>query len=77
MTENITNELIYEVLKKIQGDLTEIKGTLADHSHQFIRVREDINGLRADGLRQERTIATVQVDVERINTRLGLIDPTH
>jgi hypothetical protein len=51
VTENITNELIYEVPKKIQGDLTEIKSTRADHSHQFIRVREDINGLRADGLR--------------------------
>lgn len=42
-----------------------------------MRLREDINGLRSDALRQERSIAAVQMDIERINTRLGLIDATH
>ncbi len=46
MPEIITNERIYEILKRIQDDLNEIKAILADHSWQFIRIREDISNLR-------------------------------
>lgn len=77
MTDAITNELIYEVLKKLQTDVAQIKETQRDHSQQFIRLREDINGIRSDALRQERSVASMQTDIERINQRLGLIDPTH
>ena len=42
----ITNELIYEVLKQLQSGLSEIKTTQADQNRQLIRIREDINGLR-------------------------------
>jgi hypothetical protein len=38
----VDNELIYEVLKRMQADLAEVKATQADHSRQFTRVREDI-----------------------------------
>jgi hypothetical protein len=48
----ITNELIYEILKQLQTGLAEIKTTLADHTRQLIRVREDINSLRSDDLRR-------------------------
>jgi hypothetical protein len=53
MAENITNELIYEVLKQIQERLARVESVLADHTRQFIRVREDINSVREDinGLR--------------------------
>jgi hypothetical protein len=44
----ITNELIYEILKKLQADIAEVKTTLADHTRHFLRVREDINSLRDD-----------------------------
>lgn len=57
--------------------MADIKHTLAEHSEQLIRLREDIHGLRGDALRQERTIAAVQLNIERINKRLGLNDPTH
>ena len=55
MSQNVTNELIYDVLKQVQADMAEVKGTLADHTRQFIRVREDINSLRGDDLRRENT----------------------
>jgi hypothetical protein len=52
MSQNVTNELIYDVLKQLQADVAEVKATLADHTRQFIRVREDINTLRGDDLRR-------------------------
>lgn len=57
--------------------MADIKHTLAEHSEQLIRLREDIHGLRGDALRQERTIAAVELNIERVNKRLGLNDPTH
>jgi hypothetical protein len=49
----ITNELIYEVLKQLQAGQSEIGRTLADHTRQLIRICEDINALRGDDLRHE------------------------
>ena len=84
MPETVNNELIYEVLKRIQADLTEVKAAQADHSRQFIRVREDINslrgdihGLHSDDLRRERMQEKMDVRLERIETRLNLSDPQH
>jgi hypothetical protein len=39
MPEKVDNELIYEVLKRVQADLAEVKAAQADRSRQFIRVR--------------------------------------
>jgi len=49
----VTNEVRYEVLKKLQADMAEVKTTLTDHGRQLIRIREDINVLRGDDLRRE------------------------
>lgn len=48
MAENVTNELMFEVLKQIQERLGRVESVLADHTRQFIRVREDINSVRED-----------------------------
>jgi parvulin-like peptidyl-prolyl isomerase len=74
MTQNVTNELIYDVLKQLQADVAELKATLADHTRQFIRVREDINTLRGDDLRRESLQAQMDVRLQRIETRLNLTD---
>jgi len=39
MTETVTNELIYEILKKIQGDVAQIKKRGGDHDEQFKGLR--------------------------------------
>lgn len=82
MPEKVDNELIYETLKRIQTDLAEVKATQADHSRQFIRVREDINslrgdvhGLHSDDLRRERMQEKLEMRLERIEARLNLSDP--
>lgn len=84
MPENVTNELLYEVLKQIQAGQADMKGVLADHTRQLIRVREDINSvredinnLRSDDLRRERVQAQMDVRLERIEARLNLNDAQH
>jgi hypothetical protein len=52
----------------------EIKGILADHTRQLIRVREDINSLRGDDLRRETLQAQMDTRLQRIETRLNLTD---
>jgi len=70
----VTNELLYEVLKKLQADMAEVKKTLSDHGHQFIRIREEINALRGDDLRRESMQAQMDHRLERIEHRLQLTD---
>ena len=74
MSQNVTNELIYDVLKQVQADVAEVKGTLADHTRQFIRVREDINSLRGDDLRRESLQTQMDVRLQRIEKHLNLSD---
>jgi septation ring formation regulator EzrA len=77
----ITNELIYEILKKLQTDVAELKTTLTDHTRQLLRiredinsVREDINNLRRDDVRQETMQVQMDTRLERIERRLNLSD---
>lgn len=76
MAENVTNELMYEVLKQLQKDVAGVKAALADHTFQFIRVREEINSVREDinGLRRETLQAQMDRRLERIENRLNLTD---
>jgi hypothetical protein len=77
MAEPVTNELMFEVLKKLPAGQAEMKATLGDVVTQLIRVRENINDLRSDDLRRERVQAQMDVRLERIETRLNLNDPQH
>lgn len=70
----VTNDLIYEILKRLQTDIGEVKKTLADHGHQLIRIREEINALRGDDLRRESMQAQMAHRLERIEKRLSLSD---
>ena len=71
---NVGNEIIYEILKRLQAGQAEVKDMLADQSRLLIRVREDINALRGDDLRQEAIQAQMDVRLQRIETRLQLSD---
>lgn len=70
----ITNELIYEILKQLQTGMTEMKATLADHTRQLLRIRDDINNLRSDDLRIETMQTSMDARLERIERRLNLSD---
>jgi len=55
----VDNELIYEVLKKLQAGQAELKATLADIGAQLIRVRQDINSVQSDDLRRRKSQSSV------------------
>ena len=81
MAENVTSELMFEILKQLQKDMADVKSVLAGHTRQFIRVREDINsvredinGLRGDDLRREAIQAKMDERLQRIENRLSLTD---
>lgn len=71
---DIDTQLLYEILKSIQKAQGEIKTTLADHTRQLIRIREEINGLRSDDLRRENLQAQMDVRLDRIEARLEIHD---
>ncbi len=74
MAEDVTNGLMFENLKQLQKDMVDVKATLADHTRQFIRVREELNGLRGDDIRREVLQAQMDHRLERIEKRLNLSD---
>jgi len=74
MTEKITNELMYEVLKKVQADVAFMKADLSDVKAMQLRMREDINRFAGDFLRVERMEAQTQHRLDRIERRLELTD---
>ena len=80
MTEP-TNELIFEVLKAIQGDMAEMRKTQAEHGQQFIGIRDQIHdvqgqihSLHGDLLRVEKGVTALRGDVDRVKRRLDLVD---
>ncbi len=70
----VSNELIYDVLKSIQGSITDLRATLQDHARLLHRIREDINAMRGDDLRLEAMQAAMDNRLERIERRLDLAD---
>ena len=74
MKDPITNELMYEILKKIQADVGVVKSDLSDVKSMQLRLREDFNRFEGDLLRFERIEAGTQLRLDRIETRLGLTD---
>ena len=77
MPENVTNELLYEVLKQLQAGQVDMKASLTDHTRQFIGLREQLHTMEGNFLRQERLMATLENRIERIETRLGLSEAPH
>jgi hypothetical protein len=58
-----TNELIYEVLKKVQADVAVIKTIVGDHTRLLVRMRED--DLRLEAMQNE-----TQLRLDRIEQRM-------
>jgi hypothetical protein len=65
MTE--PHELIFDHLRAIRADLADVKLDIRD-------LKQSMLALRTDMLRQERAIASVENDIDRIKVRLDLSD---
>ena len=68
------HDLILDHLRAIRGDTTEIKTALQSLKEGQLSVRDDLHSLRGDIRRQERAIASLETDIDRIKTRLDLAE---
>ena len=70
----VTMELVYEVLKKLQQGQADLATGLRDVKESIISLREDVHGTRGDLLRHEKALAALESDIGRIKVRLDLRD---
>ncbi len=72
----VTNELIYEVLKAIQIPLGNIEDALREHKGQIVAVRQDLHAVNSHISNIYDTTAAMDTRLSRIERRLEIID-TH
>jgi len=68
----ISNELIYEVLKKVQADVADIKTDLRSLQTQVIAVQGQVGGLQTQVASIASDLLQTKERVERIERRLDL-----
>ena len=71
MTQTVTNELILELLKKIQADVAHIRD---DHAHQLRLLREQMHGIAGDIHNLQGEFIRIDNRLDRIERRLDLAD---
>lgn len=69
-----TNDLMLDILKELQKGQADLKVGQRELKDGQISLRDEVHALRGDILRQERAIASLEIDVERIKHRLDLVD---
>jgi len=72
--DNVTLDLLFELVKDTNQRTRNVEVSLRDLKDNVISLREDVHGARGDVLRQEKALASVEVDIDRIKTRLELIN---
>ena len=65
-------EIILEHLRFIRSELADVKKDIRELRDGQLSIRDDIHALRGDVRRQERAIAAIEVDTDRIKARLDL-----
>lgn len=74
---DVTNDLIYEVLKSMQTPLDRIDGSIADVKGELQAMRLHLNGLNQDVSNLYQIVDRQDARLGRIETRLGLLEPAH
>ena len=73
MTE-ITNELMFEVLKEIQNNQKDMKAQLHSIREEIVAVRTHMAGFQADISNLYSAQVEMSKDLERVRSRLNLTD---
>lgn len=71
MTEE-TDNLVLDILRKLQADIAILKTDVKDIKNQLIDIRTHLVTMQNDALRQERAMASLHLRIERIESRLEL-----
>lgn len=72
-----TPDLIYEVLKSMQTRLDRVDDGLADVKGELQAIRGHLNAMGQDIANIYHVAGRHDDRLERIETRLGLLDPAH
>ena len=70
----VTKEMIYELAKDVQSEVNQLEQSVRDLVQGQLRIRKDINDVRGDIIRHDENFAQIEVQLDRIAKRLGLID---
>lgn len=70
----VTNDLIYEVLRSVQADISDLKKMRVEMREGFASVKSFQAASLNEQALLERRVVSVESDIERIKTRLNLID---
>ncbi len=71
---DVTNELIYEVLKQVQTEVSAVRHDVRELKTGVARIERELHSIRGDLLRQAEGMAGLEVRMDRMETRLGLRD---
>jgi hypothetical protein len=72
-----TNDLLYEVLKVVQRDIGFVRNDVADLKLQMHSVRGHLTAIQQDVGNIYSRLGHLEDRVERVEVRLGLVDPAH
>ncbi|MEH6575677.1 MAG: hypothetical protein V7731_01245 [Amphritea sp.] len=73
MTED-TENIVLELLRAIRSDIQHIKSDLSELKASDISIRKQLHSIQGDFLRQEQGIASIRVDIDKIKSRLNLVE---
>ena len=74
---DITNELLYDVLKSMQTRLGRMDGKLDEVKLELQAIRGHQVAIQQDVANIYNRLGHLDDRVERVNVRLGLVDPAH
>lgn len=72
MADNVTNELLLEHLKAIQGRMAVLEHGQADIKSSLISIQQHMVGFMTGTAAHESAIAMIQSRLERIERRLDI-----
>ncbi len=73
MTEKVTNELIYEVLKSMQARMSNVDDGIRDIKGELVGIRGHMIATQTDIQNIYGRLGSIEVRVERIERRLDII----
>ena len=70
----VTNELMYELLKRVHADIADMKTAQREHTGEFIAIRRHLAATDAKIAALEVDIADIKETVNRVNSRLARVE---
>ncbi|ARN82004.1 hypothetical protein [Methylocystis bryophila] len=74
MADNVTNELLLETLKAIQGKLADIASNIVDLKADMRGMKGHVAAFMQSEVTQDGAITSIQLKIERIQQRLNIVE---